>query len=235
MKRKFTTLSKRILTLFLSVMMILSALPLMSVTADTVDTRVVDPDTVDKWQELFGSDTESTLNAGIVWRDKTVYNPSALPADIAKHITMDENKKDNFLVSLSAIASNKEIKGYSYLPTDTMLVLDLSGSMANQGNAIANMVTATNDAMDELYALNPYNRVGIVLYSGNSDSDDPAYTSSATVLLPIDRYVPVQETERQENPDTTHTKEILGAIGEIPATQTAITDTLMYLREKNCM
>lgn len=211
MKRNISTLSKRILTLFLSVMMILSALPLMSVTADTDDTRVVDPETVDKWQALFGSSTNNTLNAGIVLRDKTVYNPSKLPADIAKHITMDENKKDNFLVSLSAIASNKEIKGYSNLPSDTMLVLDLSGSMVNQSNAIANMVTAANAAMDELFALNPYNRVGMVLYSGNSASDEPAYTSSATVLLPIDRYVPVKQTVRQENPDYDEHKRVPGS------------------------
>lgn len=211
MKRNISTLSKRILTLFLSVMMILSALPLMSVTADTDDTRVVDPETVDKWQALFGSSTNNTLNAGIVLRDKTVYNPSKLPADIAKHITMDENKKDNFLVSLSAIASNKEIKGYSNLPSDTMLVLDLSGSMVNQSNAIANMVTAANAAMDELFALNPYNRVGMVLYSGNSASDEPAYTSSATVLLPIDRYVPIKQTVRQENPDYDEHKKVPGS------------------------
>ncbi|MBQ1961617.1 MAG: hypothetical protein II357_00830, partial [Clostridia bacterium] len=211
MKRNISTLSKRILTLFLSVMMILSALPLMSVTADTDDTRVVDPETVDKWQALFGNSTNNTLNAGIVLRDKTVYNPSKLPADIAKHITMDENKKDNFLVSLSAIASNKEIKGYSNLPSDTMLVLDLSGSMVNQSNAIANMVTAANAAMDELFALNPYNRVGMVLYSGNSASDEPAYTSSATVLLPIDRYVPIKQTVRQENPDYDEHKRVTGS------------------------
>ena len=59
--------------------------------------------------------------------------------------------KDNFLVALSALASNSEIVGYSSIPTDTVLVLDMSSSM-NRANAIDDLAVAANNAVKALYA-----------------------------------------------------------------------------------
>lgn len=91
----------------------------------------------------------------------------------------------NFLTALSALAANKEIVGYSTIPTDTVLVLDLSGSM--QGNE-ASLVNAANDAIAKLFEVNKNNRVGVVLYSASDETGHSTYDESVTRILPIDRY-----------------------------------------------
>ena len=143
--------------------------------------RVADLSTMDEWKHHFGEGEYSTEHAGGVWVDKSVFtDASAFPAAVS----LDD--ADNFLVALSAMASNKTIVGYSNIPTDTMLVLDLSGSMMNS-NSVGDMVSAANDAMKSLYEVNNHNRVGVVLYSGSS-SFGASNTSTATVILPLDRY-----------------------------------------------
>ena len=48
-----------------------------------------------------------------------------------------------------------------------MLVLDVSGSM-NNSDSVTDMVDSTNESIQNLLDLNIHNRVGVVLYSGNS-------------------------------------------------------------------
>lgn len=97
---------------------------------------------------------------------------------------------ENFLISMSALGSTKQITGYSALPSDTVFILDLSNSMSNDD--LAQMVEATNKAIDKLLGVNNYNRVGVVVYE----------TSSYT-LLPIDRYT-TNKTATDSNNQTYH-------------------------------
>ena len=142
--------------------------------AATPDKRVVDQQTIDRYRSLIYDDNDNidTYSAGAVWTDKSVMTDSALDINIPM-----VNEDENFLVALSAIASNKEIIGYSAIPTDTMIILDASMSMSAQ--SLRDMVNATNDAIAELYQVNNHNRVGIVIYNRNAD-----------VLMAIDRYTP---------------------------------------------
>ncbi len=173
--------SKRLLSGFLALIMIAMLIPMVSaIDAEAVAEKVTDPATFNSWQKWFGSSVYSTENAGGVWTDKSVFSDaSAFPEGT---ISLDDD--NNFLVALSSIAANKTIVGYSNIPTDTMLVLDVSGSM--EGN-VDDLVDATNNAMKQLYEVNNYNRVGVVLYSGNSQFG-ASDTDTATVLLPLDRY-----------------------------------------------
>ncbi|MBQ3546975.1 MAG: VWA domain-containing protein [Clostridia bacterium] len=189
---KIKKLSKKTLAIILSVMVVLVSLPLMLIpilAADSDELRTVDPSTFNSWQELFPHD--STEHAGSVWTDKSVFtNPNGLGSLVdangnAYNLTMKDDKH-NFIVALSALASNKSIVGYSYTPTDTMLVLDVSASMSNSGY-VDELVAATNDALNRLLALNRHNRVGIVLYSGSSQQGNSS-GNTATLLLPLDRY-----------------------------------------------
>lgn len=156
-------------------------------------TRVSDPATVNDWTAFFDPNAKDTTWVGGVWSDKSVftsvkeYTDATDEADDDINLTLSEN---NFLVSLSTIASSKSVEGYSTLPTDTILVLDLSGSMnVNQGtDPYVTMVSAANDAIDKLLNLNANNRVGVIDYSGNGNVNDPAYASSANVILPLGRY-----------------------------------------------
>ncbi len=192
MKTKTTKLQK-LLAMFLAVAVIIAAVPL-SVAADSLASpykKVSDSSTLDGWKEFFGSQQKNptTENAGGIWTDKSVFadnssfqNLTDAYGDEILPVVAD----DSFLVALSAIASNKSIVGYSHIPTDTVLLLDISGSMGpDHNNAVSDLVLAANAAMTELLALNNNNRVGVVLYSAEYDdgNDEHYYT-----LLPIDRY-----------------------------------------------
>ncbi|MBQ6807563.1 MAG: hypothetical protein IJP07_00150, partial [Firmicutes bacterium] len=153
-------------------------------------TRISDPSTLDAWKDFLGENVTSTANAGLVWMDKTVLTDNTeLPL-----VTMTD-PENNFLVALSAIASNKSITGYSHIPTDTMLVLDISRSMGpntedgdNNNDAVDELVSAANAAISRLQAVNNYNRVGVVLYSGNYTTNSTADYGDSILLLPLGRY-----------------------------------------------
>lgn len=181
MKTRRHPIRNRILSMLICLVMIFGMIPVVA-SAAAADNRVVDPSTMDSWKTYFGPDKMSTENAGGVWTDKSVFKDNSAFASLG--ITMDD-PDNNFLVALSALASTKEITGYASLPTDTMLVLDVSGSM--QGNDAVAMVNATNAAIDELMKLSKYNRVGVVLYSGNHQQGS-SQASTGTVILPLDHY-----------------------------------------------
>lgn len=196
---------KRVLALLLVCAMAASLVPGLELTASAatawVTEKVVDPSRVNDYIAAFPAD--DTVNAGGVWTDKSVFASAAdlkaeltkTSADIAGETyaltpetgvnALTEVGQDNFLVALSALASNKTIVGYSNLPTDTILILDASGSM--RGTASSALVAAANDAIKTLQSTNPYNRVGVVLYSGNTQNDD-SNLSHAVELLPLGRY-----------------------------------------------
>ena len=156
-----------------------------SVAAEETDvTRISDYSTMNEWKNYFGSDIKSTENEGSVWTDKTVLTDSSALGNSG--ITM--NSSDDFLVALSAIASNKTVKVISNMPTDTMLILDVSGSMnddAGHNDLAEEMVDAANDSIADLLSSNKYSRIGVVLYSGSSSG---ASTDDAVLALPLDRY-----------------------------------------------
>ena len=92
---------------------------------ETNVTRISDSSTMNDWKNYFGSGVTSTRNAGSVLTDKTVLTDSSAFGNSG--IGMGNN--DDFLVALSAIGSNKSVKSYSNMLTDTVLILDVSGSM----------------------------------------------------------------------------------------------------------
>ncbi len=188
MKNKFT---KKLISAILSIVLIMSCLPITAFAAETDSSyynRIVDVNTMDNWTKYFDTENLTTANAGGVWTDKSVFTDAS--AFDGKVSMMDDGK--NFLTALSALAANKEVVGYSTIPTDTILVLDLSGSMSS--GAVDNLVTAANNAIKSLQATNNNNRVGVVLYSGASSNR--SYSNAVSRLLPLDRYT---STERNGN------------------------------------
>ncbi len=184
--------SLRLLSMLICLALILSYLPASVLTvsaAEAVDNRVTDPSTLDGWKTYFAPENGnlSTENAGGVWTNKSVL--TAADPFAGSGITLRSN--ENFLVALSAIASNKTVTGMSSLPTDTMLVLDVSGSMNNDegnNNVAAQLVSAANDTLQALLEMNPNNRVGVVLYSGMRQNSGNAQASDAVLILPLGRY-----------------------------------------------
>ncbi len=180
-------LTKQIISMVLCFTLMLSCLP-MSVFAAENSTnpyykRIVDVNTMDNWTKYFDLNNLDTTNAGGVWTDKSVFTDASAFPDSVKMI----NDNENFLTALSALAANKEVVGYSTVPTDTVLVLDLSGSMENS-NSENDLINAANDAIEKLLDTNKNNRVGVVLYSANGSTGTSTYSQSVTQILPIDRY-----------------------------------------------
>lgn len=178
------TFLKRVIAIMLAISVLIVTLPtagLMSLaaTADSYN-RVTDNNTMDNWVNYFDLNKFGTANAGGVWTDKSVF--TSADAFGGKVSMIDDTK--NFLTALSAISANKEVVGYSTVPTDTVFVLDLSNSMSEDD--VSDLVDATNAAITKLQQTNNNNRVGVVLYSGTSASR--TYENAVAALMPIDRY-----------------------------------------------
>nr|WP_317412886.1 SpaA isopeptide-forming pilin-related protein [uncultured Solibaculum sp.] len=150
--------------------------------------RAADPSTMTNWTQSFGQNVLDTSSAGRIWTDKTVSDGDVLLQNEDGHqvVAVERSGEENFLVSLSAISSNKSIVGQDTIPIDVMLVLDVSGSMVNS-DSVPSLVSATNSAIKKLLQLNVNNRVGVILFSGNSAAGS-SDAGTASVLLDLNRY-----------------------------------------------
>ena len=190
MKNKMT-IGKRAVSLVVALALLISLIPMFALDAaaaeiSTAD-RVADPATMDGWKQFFPTTGEiSTENAGGVWVDKSVFTDATAFGGLIK-----QDRTDSFLVALSAIASNMSITGMSNIPTDTMLVLDVSGSMndnAGNNDVAEELVEAANESIAALLGANKHNRVGVVLYSGPATQGGATSASDAILVLPLGRY-----------------------------------------------
>lgn len=199
---KKTAISKRALSLLLCLVMVASYLPVGimgavaegSATALTI-TKVADPSTKDGWDAYYdhGADI-STDNAGGIWTDKSVFTDASAFSNVVSDsegnpVSITMKNPNDMLVALSAMASNMTVSGQASVPTDTMLILDVSGSMNSGNNDVAEeLAEAANTTIQELLSANPNNRVGVVLYSGPETQGGAASANDAVVLLPLGRY-----------------------------------------------
>lgn len=95
---------------------------------------VADDSTIGTWQGY--TTTNSTENVGRIWTDKTVQTDDITlsPSDITlspSDITVNKDPNADFLVGLSALSSTSNLTSTSSKPLDIVLVLDVSGSMAD--------------------------------------------------------------------------------------------------------
>ena len=184
-----TNFSKRLLSVILCVALILTYLPTWAMAASASGdyiSRVADPSTMNTWEDFFLPGGKiSTENAGGVWMDKSVFTNHSAFGNTG--ITMDSS--DAFLVALSAMATNMTVTGMSHVPTDTMLILDVSASMGpGQNNVASALIEAANESIASLLATNDDSRVGVVLYSGPTSQGGSATATDAVLVLPLGRY-----------------------------------------------
>ena len=215
--KKYTLLQK-VLALALTAVMVIGMVPGTVLAAEETSViRTADSSTLNGWKPLFTEPTVagvslSTENAGGIWTDKSVFEADSVPGELTSAVSKENtsvsitDEGDNFLVALSAIASNKEITGYSTIPTDTVFILDLSSSMRSNddrgGSALDELVDATNAAIADLLNLNKNNRVGVVLYAGNTSGEFNNNQGVTTVLMPIDSYTTNQAGQYLESFDS---------------------------------
>lgn len=185
------SLGNRITSVFLAVAILFGLIPLTALTASAASVnsnRAADPSTIDGWKQFFPITGDiSTENAGGVWTDKSVF----LDASAFEGLGITQDEQDSFLVALSAMAANMNVTGLSSVPTDSMLILDVSGSMNdNQGNndVAEELVAAANESIGALLSSNKNNRVGVVLYSGPTTVGGSTSANDSVLILPLGRY-----------------------------------------------
>ena len=183
------------LSLAVCLAMVLSFLPLSALAAEPAKAEgwIADPSTMHGWKEFFPTQGKIfTENAGGVWMDRSVFTEASEFSAMGISMTRD----DSLLVALSAIGSNMTVTGMASIPTDTMLVLDISGSMnddSGNNNVARDLVEAANTTIGALLSTNGNNRVGVVLYSGPLTENGAASASDAVLVLPLGRYTTGQD------------------------------------------
>ena len=190
MKKKMINSKKRLIAILLT-FLILFLYPSQvysdmktGVTSGTIG-RISDSNTMDDYLNVLNLLSNSS-NAGRVWADKSVLTDASLLLDMKTDgiDTLIVNNSD-FLHVFSALGSVMFVSEDIPVPLDVMIILDVSSSMNTSNNnerlhynvntrkfentnaKIVHAVQALNEAMQMLMDDNPYNRVGVVAYSGN--------------------------------------------------------------------
>ena len=178
--------------------------------------RIADPGTMDAYMEELFSDGDGDRYAGRIWADKTVFAFGAGPEDgglTGNILPLDEDTDGyegtvgfdaDFLNVYSALGSTQVVNDYMTSPLDLVIVLDMSGSMAQstqfpiqadrnygyqetmeeriENSRIQATLNAVNETIDAVMADNRQNRVAVCVYGAN-----------ATVLMPLAHYQRVDE------------------------------------------
>jgi len=155
---------------------------------DVVD-KIADPDT---WgrppnQRQMGFIELPRIHDGRIWTDKTVRTSGGFGGIPAA------TQPDEFVVTFSALSQVSPLMDGYQIPTDTVFIIDVSGSMRQMRDAGDNrmridvLIEALNEAIAILQGAHPLNRIAVVAYGGG----DPG-TGNARVerLLPLGRYIP---------------------------------------------
>lgn len=142
--------------------------------AAAAGTTVADDVTINKWHDSEALD-DSTKNVGRIWTDKSVSTGNVKLTSNTR-ASADIKKKDgsDFLVGLSALSSTAKIMGQTTVPLDIVLVLDVSGSMKNDGkmdtlkSAVNSFIDTTADKNDALSDTNKRSRISLVKFAGDT-------------------------------------------------------------------
>ena len=177
-------MKQRLLALILSLSLLIGLMPVTAMAVGEgagTGSTVADTSTLTSWKSVFGTNGDlSTKDIGRIWTDKTVStNDVTLTGDIdngnSNSVTITKETDADFLVGLSALGSAAKITGETSIPTDTMIVLDVSPKMEDSVDA---MLKAANAALKSLLESNSNNRVGVVTYD-----------NTAAVILPLGTYL----------------------------------------------
>ena len=165
-KRK---LSASILAFVVAAVMVFGLWPQ---SAGAAENTVADDLTVNKWHDANALD-DSTRNVGRIWTDKSVSTEDiVLTKPNGDSKTIKKYNDSDFLVGVSALSSTAKIMGQTTVPLDIVLVLDVSGSMEDQGkmttlkNAVNNFIDKSAEE-NENKPTNKQNRISLVKFSGN--------------------------------------------------------------------
>ncbi|MCL1787225.1 MAG: VWA domain-containing protein, partial [Defluviitaleaceae bacterium] len=163
---------------------------------------IADPDTSNTQFGSVGLATptpvwnNTTAQDGRLWADKSVNVYSASIYDVSGlPVSTITAAPDEFLVTLSAQSQAFQVDTTILTPSDTVFVIDVSGSMAvnEVGTSgltrVAVLVQALNSAIEQLMTANPNNRIAVVAFGGHVVSN--ANATEIINVLPLASYTQV--------------------------------------------
>lgn len=147
--------------------------------AAAAKTTVADNVTINKWHDSEALD-DSTKNVGRIWTDKSVSTGNVtltnkVGESAKESATIEKKKESDFLVGLSALSSTAKIMGQTTVPLDIVLVLDVSGSMDDNGKmktlktAVNNFIDTTAAENDKRSDVNKQSRISLVKFAGKKN------------------------------------------------------------------
>ena len=146
--------------------------------AAAAKTTVADNVTINKWHDSEALD-DSTKNVGRIWTDKSVSTGNVplsnkVGESAKESATIEKGSESDFLVGLSALSSTAKIMGQTTVPLDIVLVLDVSGSMDDQGkmttlkNAVNSFIDTTAAKNSALSDVDKQSRISLVKFAGDT-------------------------------------------------------------------
>lgn len=174
---------KKFFTIFLTLLIILTSFTPVAF-ADEKNTNIVTDNATygeDIYESVLGEDT--TMYAGRIWTDKSVLSTDInfTSGHTDKEVTIQKGDSD-FLITYSALATS--IHTQQSVPADVVFILDFSASMnwgvnetevtettdeaAKEASRLNSMVKSLNSAIDTLVNANQNNRIGVVIFNGES-------------------------------------------------------------------
>ena len=179
---------KKTLSVILSALIILTALPIstLAASAKTV-TAVADNGTAYTFESIMGTDADGNRYAGRVWVDKSVYTDGQTAVlntsgDAGSTFKVNLEKGESFQTVFSALGSSMTTTETtnSTGPMDVVLILDNSVSMNETPDGrktrMEKVITSANNLLENLLEGKDV-RLGIV-----------AYSQKASTVLPFDKY-----------------------------------------------
>ena len=184
-------------------------------------TTTADNVTINNWHDANALD-DSTKNVGRIWTDKSVSADDVTLTSQEKEsgtATIKKGAGSDFLVGLSALSSTAKITGQTTVPLDIVLVLDVSGSMADpMGSAdrtkrIDALKAAVNSFIDSSATVNDQradknkqNRIAVVKFAGNESDkvgneqyrDGMYYYNYTQIVSNYEAYTSKNKSDLQE-------------------------------------
>ena len=230
MKTK-TKLSNRFMSIILCLTLILTYIPMATLTASGANANqagnaVADNGTAYTYENMMGTESDGNRYAGRVWADKSVYTDgqtAVLNTSGEQGSTFEVSLSDEeaFQIIFSALGSSMTTttSSSSSGPMDVVIILDNSSSMGRYTNTSTkySRLEAVKDASNTLISQilsNSQNRLAVVTYSTDS-----------TVILPLDFYdqtgndnVLTLSTWNKGNPDSSGGVKVEDGDGKMTAT-----------------
>ncbi|MCL2201507.1 MAG: VWA domain-containing protein, partial [Oscillospiraceae bacterium] len=126
---------------------------------------------------------------GRIWTNKSVNVGSANIFDMAGGVVdiVSASNDDDFLITLSALSQSFQVQDIIVEPTDTVFVIDVSGSMVSNTvpgdgrTRIAVLIDVLNQAITNLMEADGQNRVSVVIFGGQT-VNNKNYARLQTIL-----------------------------------------------------